>query len=44
MYFEVHDISDHSDHCTAEFSINAQITAKEEITLDASDKGKDEFK
>ena len=40
----MHDISDLSDHCAIAFSINAQIREKEEIKLDSSDKGKDEFK
>ena len=42
--YEVHDISGLSDHCSIEFSVNAQIREKEEIRLDPSDKGKDEFK
>ena len=40
----MHDILDLSDHCTVEFSINAQIREKEEIRLDPNDIGKDEFK
>ena len=35
--FEVHDISDLSDHCAIQFSIKAQIREKEEIKLDPSD-------
>ena len=42
--FEVHDISDLSDHCAIKFSINAQIREKGEIRFDPSDKGRDEFK
>ena len=36
--FEVHDISDLSEHCAIKFSIIAQIREKEEIRLDPSDK------
>ena len=42
--FEVYDISDLSDQCATEFSINAKIRGKEEIKLNPNDKGKDEFK
>ena len=42
--YEVHYISDLSDHCLIEISINAPIREKGEIMLDHNDMGKDEFK
>ena len=42
--FEVHDISNLSDHRAIEFSIIAPTRQKEEIRLDHSDKEKDKFK
>ena len=42
--YKVHDTSDLSDHCSIEFSINAQIREKEEIRSGPSDMRKYQFK